>query len=112
MKIVAVLDVDEKLLAETGNSFEEEMEWVVQSGITLSNYCAADKCSEYEYAAFCWNTKSKMYEQMGRPVMNERLCKARYKEFVDKGWFNECYDIAKVIFKRRLVSVLYADWEE
>ncbi|MCI9077609.1 MAG: hypothetical protein HFH68_01625 [Lachnospiraceae bacterium] len=38
MKIVAVLEVDEKKLAETGHSFEEEMGWAEQSGIILKEY--------------------------------------------------------------------------
>ena len=43
MKILAVLDVDEKMLDQTGHSFEEEMGWLAQSGITLRSYTDAEK---------------------------------------------------------------------
>ena len=38
MKIIAILNVDEEKLAETGNDFESEMGWVEESGITLERY--------------------------------------------------------------------------
>lgn len=38
MKILALLDVDEKELAKTGFSFTHEMGWVKESGITLKKY--------------------------------------------------------------------------
>lgn len=112
MKIVAVLDVDEKVLAETGHSFEEEIGCASQSGIVLKEYAEADKCSEYEYAAFAWNIKEQKYEQVGRPVMTEQLCRARYEEHADNGWFMSHYDAEKTMFKKRLVSTLYSEWED
>jgi len=33
MKVIATLEIDEKKLAETDHSFEEEMNWAAQSGI-------------------------------------------------------------------------------
>jgi len=112
MKVVAVLEVDTEKLAETGHSFEEEMGWVSQSGITLREYKEADKASEYEYAAFVWNTNEQKYEQAGRSVMTEKLCRGRFNQYVEKGWFMDCYDIGRVIFKKRMVSILCGGWEE
>ena len=37
MRIIAVLDVDEEKLVRTGHSFEEEMGWAAESGITLTS---------------------------------------------------------------------------
>lgn len=112
MRVIAVLEVDEEKLAELEHTFEDEMKWVVDSGITLKEYMEADKCSEYEYAAFAWNTEKQRYDQMQRPLITEALSRARYEEYVRKGWFNDCYDISKVIFKKRLVSVICEEWEE
>ena len=112
MRVIAVLDVDEEELAETGHSFEEEMGWASQSGITMKEYREADKAGEYEYAAFVWDNTNKCYEQMGRAVISEKLCRGRFNEYAEKGWFTERYDTSKVVFKKRLVSVLYAKWEE
>ena len=112
MKVIAVLEVDEEKLAETGHSFEDEIKWSADSGITLTKYVEADKCSEYEYVAFAWNDVEKRYEQMGRPVITERLCRARFNEYVEKGWFACCYDTSRVVFKKRLVSVICTNWEE
>ncbi len=112
MKVIAVLEVDERKLAETGNSFEEEMGWAAQSGIILKEYKEADKASEYEYAAFVWNTDKQEYEQAGRPVHTEMLCRSRFNEYAEKGWFTKRYDASKVVFKKRLVSVLCSGWED
>lgn len=68
--------------------------------------------SEFEYAAFAWNADKQEYEQIGRPVMNEKLCRERFKECVEKGWLMKCYDTGKVIFKKRTVSVVRTGWEE
>lgn len=111
MRIIAVLDVDEKKLSQTGHSFEEEMGWAAPSGITLSSYTDARKCSTYEYAAFAWNTEKEEYAQTGRAVMTEQLCRNRFKERVEKGWLAPCYDPEKVVFKRRSISELYGGWE-
>lgn len=111
MRIIAVLDVDEKKLAETGHSFEEEMGWVAQSGIALREFAKAEKCGEYEYAAFAWNTELNGYEQMGRAVLSELLCRNRFEEYVKKGWFRPCYNPEKVLFKKRLVSTIHTKWE-
>ena len=59
-----------------------------------------------------WDVESHRYEQMGRPVHSENLCRARFNEYVEKDWFTKRYDTSKVVFKKRLVSVLYAKWEE
>lgn len=112
MRVIAILEIDKEKLEETGHSFEEEMGWVAQSGIALREYKEVDKISEYEYAAFVWNTDKQEYEQAGRPVITEKLCRGRFAEYVEKGWFMDCYDTSRVIFKKRLVSVLYAGWEE
>lgn len=110
MRIIAVLDVDEKKLAQTGHSFEEEIGWAVQSGITLTSYTDAEKCSTYEYAAFAWNKEKEEYAQIGRAVMTEQLCRNRFKERVEKGQLASCYDSGNVIYKKRSISELYGDW--
>ncbi|MDE7433331.1 MAG: hypothetical protein K2N34_15660 [Lachnospiraceae bacterium] len=110
MRIIAVLDVDEKKLAQTGHSFEEEIGWAVQSGITLTSYTDAEKCSTYEYAAFAWNKKKKEYVQIGRAVTTEQLCRNRFKERVEKGQLAPCYDSGNVIYKKRSITELYSDW--
>ncbi|MFG6345220.1 MAG: hypothetical protein K1W35_16220 [Lachnospiraceae bacterium] len=110
MRIIAVLDVDEKKLAKTGHSFEEEIGWAVQSGITLTSYTDAEKCSTYEYAAFAWNKEKKEYAQIGRAVTTEQLCRNRFKERVEKGQLAPCYDSGNVIYKKRSISELYGDW--
>lgn len=112
MKVVAILEVDKEKLAETGRCFKEEMERMARSGITLRYYKEAGKASDYEYAVFVWNADKQGYEQVGRPVTTERLCRERFAEYVEKGWFMDCYDTSRVIFKKRLVSVLYAGWEK
>lgn len=111
MRIIAVLDVDEAKLAETGHSFEEEMGWAAQSGIILREFADMEKCGEYEYAAFAWNTQANGYEQMGRAVLSEELCRNRFDEYMRKGWFRSCYNPEKVIFKKRLVSTVHTKWE-
>lgn len=111
MRIIAVLDVDEEKLAETGHSFEEEMGWAAQSGITLREFVNAEKCGDYEYAAFVWNKELNGYEQTGRAVLSEKLCRGRFEEYVRGGWFQSCYDTERAIFRKRLVSTIYAKWE-
>lgn len=112
MRVVAILDINEERLAETGNSFNDRMGHLGRIGIQLREYMELDKISECEYAAFVWDVESQRYEQMGRPVHSESLCRARFNEYVEKGWFTKRYDISRVVFKKRLVSVLYAGWEE
>lgn len=110
--MVAILEVDKEKLAETGHCFKEEMGRVAQSGIILRECKEANKESDFEYAAFVWNTDKKGYEQAGRPVITERLCRERFAEYAEKGWFMDCYDTSRVVFKRRLVSTLHTGWEE
>ncbi len=110
--MVAILEVDKEKLAETGHCFKEEMERMAQSGITLRYYKEADKAGDYEYAAFVWNADEQRYEQAVRPVTTERLCRERFAEYVEKGWFMDCYDTSRVVFKKRLVSILCGGWEE
>lgn len=56
-----------------------------ESGITLTSYTDAEKCSTYEYAAFAWNKEKEEYAQIGRDVTTEQLCRNRFKERVEKG---------------------------
>lgn len=112
MKMFAILEVDEKALEKTGHSFEEEMGWVEQSGITLKGYQEAGKCGEYEYAMFAWNTRTEQYEPTGRPMANEWLARDRFYEYVQKGWFNKVYDTNKAVMKRRMITTLKEEWEE
>lgn len=110
MRIIAVLDVDEEKLARTGHSFEEEMGWAAESGITLTSYTDAEKCSTYEYAAFAWNKEKEEYAQIGRDVTTEQLCRNRFKERVEKRQLAPCYDSGNVIYKKRSISELHGDW--
>lgn len=100
MRIIAVLDVDEEKLVRTGHSFEEEMGWAAESGITLTSYTDAEKCSTYEYAAFAWNKEKEEYAQIGRDVTTEQLCRNRFKERVEKRQLAPCYDSGNVIYKK------------
>lgn len=111
MKVLGIFEVDEAKLAETGHAFDEEMGWVAQSGITLIQSVKATRES-YEYAAFVWNTRREEYEQIGRPVGTELLCRNRFKEYVDKGWLMDCYDTSKVAFKKRNTVMFEDIWEE
>lgn len=110
--MVAILEVDKEKLAETGHCFKEEMGRVAQSGIILREYKEANKESDFEYAAFVWNTDKQEYEKKGRSMQSEWLVRDRFYEYVQKGLFIDCYDTSRVVFKKRLVSVLHAEWEE
>lgn len=111
MKVLGIFEVDEKKLAETGHTFDEEMGRVAQFGITLIQSVKTTKES-YEYAAFVWNTRSETYEQIGRPVGVELLCRNRFKEYVDKGWVMDYYDTSKVVFMKRNTAMFEDIWEE
>ncbi|MFG6324450.1 MAG: hypothetical protein K1W41_24690 [Lachnospiraceae bacterium] len=111
MMILAVLNVDKEKLTETGHSFEDEMGWLAQSGITLSSYTEAGAYITYEYAAFVLNTDTKEYTQIGRPVMTEQLCRNRFQELTDGDAPDPCYDTACVVIKRRLVSEFNGEWD-
>lgn len=112
MKIIAVIDVDEAKLAKTGHSFKEEMERTIQSGITLTGYTDAEKCSTYEYAAFSWNKEKEEYSQIGRAVATEQLCRNRFSERIERSLLAPCYDPENVIFQKRSISELYGNWIE
>ena len=111
MRVIAILEVDEEKLAETGHSLEDEMGWLVQSGISMVSHKEIEVASEYEYAAFAWNTKEQKYEQLGRAVITERLCRGRFAEYKEKGYFNKVYDTDQVIFQRRRIAVLCENWD-
>lgn len=116
MKIFAILEVDEEMLAQTGHSFEDEMGWIKQSGISLIESVREKEQTgngrAYEYAAFAWNKESEKYEQIGRPVTTEELCRKRFKECVDKNWLMKCYDTGKVMFRKRIYAIFEGTWEE
>lgn len=111
MRVIAILEVDQEKLAETGHTLEDEMGWIAQSGISMVSHEEIKPSSEYEYAAFAWNTKEQKYEQLGRAVMTERLCRERFREYAEKGWFMDSYDTNRVVFKKRLTVVLQTKWE-
>lgn len=111
MKVLGIFEVDEKKLAETGHTFDEEIGRAAQYGITLIQSVKTTRES-YEYAAFVWNTRREEYEQIGRPVQTEMLCRNRFKECVDKGWLMDCYDASKVVFKKRNMVMFEDIWEE
>lgn len=110
VRIVAVLEVDKEKLAETGGNFEDEMRRAVQSGIRMVGY--QEQKGEYEYASFLWSRSRCRYEQVNRAVQTEQLCRNRLQEYISKGWLNEDYDTRKVLFKKRLVSILCTEWKE
>lgn len=112
MRIIAILDINEEQLTKTKNSFNDRMGRLGRIGIQLREYRELEKISEYEYAAFVWDTESQRYEQMGRPVHSESLCRARFNEYVEKDWFTRRYDTGRVVFKKRSVSILCGRWEE
>lgn len=112
MMILAVLNVDKEKLTETGHSFEDEMGWLAQSGITLSHYAEADRCDLYEYAAFAWDTEKEEYVQIGRAVATIQLCRNRFQERIKKGLLASCIDSGNIVFKKRLVSECNSDWED
>lgn len=111
MKVLGVFEVDKKKLAETGHTFDEEMRLVAQPGITLIQSVKTTRES-YEYAAFVWNIRSESYEQIGRPVGVELICRNRFKEYVDKGLIMDCYDTSKVVFMKRNTAMFEDIWEE
>lgn len=110
MKIVALLEVDEKTLEETGQSLAD-MGWVEQSGIRLVDYNEID-ASDYEYATFFWNNSNQKYERVGRPAGTANLAMNRGKEFVSVGQYGQDYDADKVIVKRRVVTTFCGVWED
>lgn len=112
MRIIAILDVDEKKLIETGHSFEYELGWVNESGIRLKEYKEVDDCSEFEYAAFVWNVEKHKYEQIGRSMATKLLCENRYQEAVGKGLIQPQYDTKNVLYRKRRVSTIYEHWED
>lgn len=86
MRIIAVLDVDEEKLVRTGHSFEEEMGWTAESGITLTSYTDTEKCSTYEYAAFAWNKEKEEYAQIGGgPLRQSNYARTGSKNVWKKG---------------------------
>lgn len=111
MRVIAILEVDEEKLAETGQSLEDEMGWLAQSGISMVSHKKIETASEYEYAAFAWNTKEQKYEQLGRAVISETLCRGRFKEYKEKGYFNKAYDTDRVMFRRRRTVEVCDNWE-
>lgn len=112
MRVAAILDINEERLTKTGNSFNDRMGRLGRIGIQLREYTELDKISEYEYAAFAWDGENQRYEQMGRPVHSEDLCRARFNEYVEKDWFTKRYDTSRIVFKKRIVSILHGGWEE
>lgn len=112
MKFLVLLEVDEEKLSKIGYTFEQEMGWAVRHGIFLAKSMSEKDCTGYEYAVFVWNNEREEYEQIGRPVMTEVLCRNRFKEYAEKGWLMKCYDTSRVIFKKRIVAVFEGTWEE
>ena len=110
VRIAAVLEVDKEKLAESGVSFEDKMGWAEQPGIRMVGY--QEQRGEYEYASFLWSRRRGRYEQVNRAVQTEQLCRNRLQEYISKGWLNEDYDTSKVLFKKRLVSILCTEWKE
>lgn len=67
--------------------------------------------NDYEYAAFAWSKKEQKYEQIGRAVGSELLCRNRYMEQAKTEFFQQIYDESKVVFKKRKISVVCGEWE-
>lgn len=55
-KILALLCVDEDALEQTEGTFEEEMGWVSQSGISMEDYIEIDESNESQrFLVKGWN---------------------------------------------------------
>ena len=58
-KILALLSVDEDALEQTEGTFEDEMGWVIQSGISMEDYIEIDKSNqEKQFTIKDWNLKT------------------------------------------------------
>ena len=58
-KILALLCVDEGTLEQTEGTFEEEMGWVSQSGISMEDYIEIDANNQKkQFAVEDWNLKT------------------------------------------------------
>ncbi len=108
--MIAILEVDKEKLAESGNSFKQEMRLMEQSGIKLIE-CQEQKV-EYEYASFLWSRSRGRYEQVNRAVHREQLCRNRLQEYISNGWLNIDYDTNRAVFKKRKVTMFVSEWEE
>lgn len=67
---------------------------------------------EREYASFAWNKRTEKYEMVGRPVLNELLCRNRFQEQVDKKWIGDWIDGQDSKIMMRVISSDYGKWEE
>ncbi len=111
MKVFAILEVDEKRLAETGNTFENEMQWTEESGISLVEYQNYDECSEYEYQAFIWDSREQKMISDGRPMHTEELCRSRLNERIREKLMPSYMDTNKVQICKRTITVVIGKWE-
>ena len=58
-KILALLSDDEDALKQTEGTFEEEMGWVSQSGISMEDYIEINKSNQKkQFAIKDWNLKT------------------------------------------------------
>ena len=71
----------------------------------------AGRVYDVEYAAFVWNTRNESYEQIGRPVGTEMICRNRLQERISNGWLNNDYDTSKTEIKRRTITMFASEWE-
>lgn len=110
MRILGIFEVDEQRLGEAGRTFDEEMMSADRPGITLIQSAEINDTS-YEYAAFVWNTRNESYEQIGRPVGTEMICRSRLQERISNGWLNNDYDTSKTKIERRTITMFAGEWE-
>lgn len=111
MKIVAVLEIDENKLKEVDVKAEREIGWYIGPGVIMQAHKIVEETGDCEYAAFVWNKSAREYEQVGRSVGSAMLAINRYQAYAKNGWFCRDYDTNKVVFKRRLVSAFFGEWE-
>ena len=58
-KILVLLSIDEKTLRQTESTFEDEMGWVADSGISMEDYIVINKSNqEKQFAIEDWNLKT------------------------------------------------------
>lgn len=111
-KILAILDINEEMLEKTGHTFEDEMMWLSESGISMNKYKDISGYKDYEYQAFAWDIIMKKMVPINYPTHTEELCKARLNEEINSGYFPSYLDPNKVQIRKRLVHTFFEYWED
>lgn len=72
------------------------------------------KYSDNEYQAFLWNSVTKSYKPIGRPVGNPLVCKGRLEEMISKRYIAnfDKYDTARRKICTRTVYPVITNWKD